>query len=208
MKVALRICFVVCAFFVSFTSFSIYSNVKSPQPLVSSQSLKRKFIFFPSLNGVVSGEEPNFDVGNLVKYENTKKYSKKKLAVIVPIRNAFEDLVQMVPHITKFISKQEIPFHIFCIQQLDDYRFSRGSLMNVGFLYTKEKFDYIVTHDVDLLPLNPKLTYEYPPEGIYHMAAHFLCPPPILTYVRFDNQRLTKKKKSFSLLLLSLRESA
>lgn len=135
------------------------------------QSLEVKFDLSPS----------DFDVGNLMKFANTRNYTKKKMAVIVPYRNALEDLLQFVPHLTKFLNKQQIPFHIFCINQMDLYRFNRASLINVGFLYIKDKFDYMVTHDGDLLPLNQKLLYEYPPEGfVYHVAANYLHPHKFL----------------------------
>lgn len=48
--------------------------------------------------------------------------------------------------------------------------------MNVGFLYTKEKFDYLVVHDVDLIPLNENISYDYPKEGIYNILAPWLHP--------------------------------
>lgn len=39
------------------------------------------------------------------------------------------------------------------------------------------KFDYIAMHDVDLLPLNPNLPYNYPGDGsVMHVAAPGLHP--------------------------------
>ena len=154
--------FVVCIVFF----FFIQSNEN-----FDLRSLKVKFDLSP----------PDFDVGNLMKLANTRNFTKKKMAVIVPYRNALEDLLQFVPHLTKFLNKQQIPFHIFYINQMDLYRFNRASLINVGFLYIKEKFDYMVTHDGDLLPLNQKLSYEFPPEGfVYHVAANYLHPHKFL----------------------------
>lgn len=70
----------------------------------------------------------------------------------------------------KFLNKQNIPFHIFVVQQKDSNRFNRASLINVGFLYTKE-FDYLAMHDVDLLPLNDDLRYNYPDTGPFHISS-------------------------------------
>lgn len=70
-----------------------------------------------------------------------------------------------------FLGKQNIPFHIFVIQQKDSYRFNRASLINVGFLYTREDYDYLAMHDVDLLPLNDNLTYNYPASGPIHISS-------------------------------------
>lgn len=67
---------------------------------------------------------------------------------------------------------------------MDSYRFNRASLINAGFLYATSfsrqddrPCDYIAMHDVDLLPLNSDLPYEYPGEGsVMHVAAPGLHP--------------------------------
>lgn len=99
------------------------------------------------------------------------KHEKKKLAVLVPFRDCFEELFSFAPHMKKFLSSQEIPYHIFVVNQVDQFRFNRASLLNVGYLYTKDKFDYIALHDIDLLPLNENLSYGFPSDGVFHLAA-------------------------------------
>lgn len=101
---------------------------------------------------------------------------KKKLAVIVPFRDRFEELLQFVPHMNRFLGNQKIPHHIFVVNQVDRFRFNRASLINVGFLFVKDTFDYIAMHDVDLLPMNHGLKYEYPADGPFHVAAPGLHP--------------------------------
>lgn len=100
----------------------------------------------------------------------------KRLAIIVPFRDRFEELLQFVPHLNKFLSDQQIAHHIFVVNQVDRFRFNRASLINVGFLFVKENFDYIAMHDVDLLPLNKNLKYDYPAAGPFHVAAPGLHP--------------------------------
>lgn len=68
---------------------------------------------------------------------------KKRLAVIVPFRDRFEELLKFVPHMNKFLSEQKIPYHIFIVNQVDRFRFNRASLINVGFLFARTHFDYI-----------------------------------------------------------------
>ncbi|XP_034837163.1 beta-1,4-galactosyltransferase 7 [Maniola hyperantus] len=97
--------------------------------------------------------------------------SKKKLAILVPFRDRFEELLEFVPHMHQFLTKQSIPYHIFIIQQKDTNRFNRASLINVGFLYTKQNYDYIAMHDVDLLPMNNDLKYDYPKDGVFHVSS-------------------------------------
>lgn len=125
-----------------------------------------------------------------------------KLGVVIPFRERFDELLELVPHINLFLKSQNILHEIFVlnqvikkmyfntldynieiifyIMQVDQYRFNRGSLINAGFkeimsLYST--IDYIAMHDVDLLPLNPELDYHYPPTGhVNHIAAPHLHP--------------------------------
>lgn len=101
----------------------------------------------------------------------TKEKAKKHLAILVPFRDRFEELLEFVPHMFKFLGEQNIPFHIFVIQQIDSNRFNRASLINVGFLQTKDEYHYFAMHDVDLLPLNKNLKYTYPESGPIHISS-------------------------------------
>ncbi|KAJ6629956.1 Beta-1,4-galactosyltransferase 7 [Pseudolycoriella hygida] len=115
--------------------------------------------------------------GKSESFSNTlHKSSKKKLAILVPFRDRFEELLTFAPHMTTFLNNQNIPHQIFVLNQVDRYRFNRASLINVGFLYTKNQYDYIAMHDVDLLPINEQLLYEYPEHGPFHVASPDLHP--------------------------------
>lgn len=94
----------------------------------------------------------------------------------MPFRDRFEELLQFAPHMNTFLTDQHVPHQIFVLNQVDRYRFNRASLINVGFLYTKPLFDYIAMHDVDLLPINQQLRYEYPANGPFHVASPDLHP--------------------------------
>lgn len=102
--------------------------------------------------------------------------SQHKLAILVPFRDRFEELLQFVPYMNTFLNEQHINHHIFILNQMDKYRFNRASLINIGYLYTKREYDYIAMHDVDLLPLNTNLSYAYPKEQPFHVAAPNLHP--------------------------------
>uniref|UniRef100_A0A0A9Z975 Beta-1,4-N-acetylgalactosaminyltransferase n=1 Tax=Lygus hesperus TaxID=30085 RepID=A0A0A9Z975_LYGHE len=94
------------------------------------------------------------------------------LGVVVPFRDRFEELLEFAPHIVKFLAAQKINHKIYIINQVDQYRFNRASLINVGFkLAVSEGCDYIAMHDVDLLPLNSNLSYHYPTTSLRHVAA-------------------------------------
>lgn len=100
-----------------------------------------------------------------------------RLAVIVPFRDRFDELLQFVPYMHKFLGAQQIRHRFLIVNQVDRLRFNRGSLINVGFLVAEPDCDYLVMHDVDLLPLNRALSYAYPANGgPMHLAAPDLHP--------------------------------
>lgn len=122
----------------------------------------------------------------------------KTLAVIVPFRDRFDELLQFVPHMTQFLDDQHIRHQIFVMNQIDRFRFNRASLINVGFEYTKHQFDYIAMHDVDLLPINAQLRYAYPQNGPFHVAAPDLHPK--YHYKSFVGGILLVKREQFQLM--------
>ena len=104
------------------------------------------------------------------------KSQQHKLAIVVPFRDRFDELLLFVPHISKYLLTKEIDFKIFIINQIDEFRFNRASLINVGFLVSMNECDYMAMHDVDLLPLNDLLDYSYPQNGLYHLSAPGIHP--------------------------------
>ena len=106
------------------------------------------------------------------------------LCILIPFRDRFEELNEFVPTLSDFLSRQSIAHAIFVINQVDTLRFNRASLINVGFLKSAEilkqlgsqNCDYVALHDVDLVPLNTHLSYAYPSNGPFHVAAPGLHP--------------------------------
>ncbi|KOX76870.1 Beta-1,4-galactosyltransferase 7 [Melipona quadrifasciata] len=87
---------------------------------------------------------------NNKQQNNDNKVYKKSLhhlAILVPFRDRFEELLIFAPHMKKFLDKQNIDYHIFVLNQVDRFRFNRASLINVGFLEIDKEFDYIAIHD-------------------------------------------------------------
>lgn len=63
------------------------------------------------------------------------------------------------------------------MNQVDELRFNRAGLINIGFLASAPNSDYTIMHDVDLLPLNDRLDYSYPSmNGPNHISASGLHP--------------------------------
>ncbi|XP_014242162.1 xylosylprotein 4-beta-galactosyltransferase [Cimex lectularius] len=134
-----------------------------------------------------------------VVHEDKEVNSEHTLGVVVPFRERLEELLEFAPHIRSFLNKQKVKHKIFVINQVDQYRFNRASLINVGFkIATDEGCDYIVMHDVDLLPLNPALPYTYPKNGLFHVASPEIHPR--YHYPTFVGGILIIKKEDFMLV--------
>jgi hypothetical protein len=87
-----------------------------------------------------------------------------KLGVIVPYRNRYEHLAEFKTHIVKYLQSQNIDFEIIIVEQDDAKLFNRGMLLNIGFNEAKKlKCDYVVFHDVDMLPIDVDYSYSDTP---------------------------------------------
>src|SRR5438128_511613 len=87
--------------------------------------------------------------------------------IIVPYRNRSEHLFQFVPYMERFLG--DVEFRILVIKQADDKPFNKGSLLNIGVLILKESVNFVVLHDVDMLPLDQSCDYS-PTENVRHLA--------------------------------------
>lgn len=88
----------------------------------------------------------------------------KKLGVIVPYRNRYEQLQIFKARMSEYLKKKGIRFEIIIVEQDNAKLFNRGMLLNIGFKYAEEmRCRYVVFHDVDLIPSDVDYSYsEYP----------------------------------------------
>lgn len=83
-----------------------------------------------------------------------------KLGVVVPYRNRYEHLLIFKEHITKYLDAAGLNYELIIVDQDNAKLFNRGMLLNIGFTFAKKyQCDYVVFHDVDMLPL--KVDYSY-----------------------------------------------
>lgn len=111
--------------------------------------------------------------------------SKHLLCVLVPFRDCDYELTVFAPYISDFLKDQNVDHRIIVLNQIDQLRFNRASLINVGwFEADRIGCDYMVMHDVDLLPLNRQLNYSYPERGV---VRHISSPQyhPQYDYAKF-----------------------
>ena len=90
--------------------------------------------------------------------------SKPKLGVIVPYRDRYEQLFKFKSSIHFALSKQGIPYELILVEQDNEKVFNRGKLLNIGVLKAKElKCEYVVLHDIDMLPTNVDYSFTTKP---------------------------------------------
>ena len=96
-----------------------------------------------------------------------------KLGVIVPYRNREKQLKLFLKEIKDYLDKSlEYEYCIIIVDQIDKKKFNRGKLLNIGFLEAiKRGCDYVVFHDVDMLPVECDYTYSGKP---LQLANHFI----------------------------------
>lgn len=96
----------------------------------------------------------------------------KKVGIIVPYRNRYTHLIDFKEHIVRYLTEKKLNFELIIVNQDNAKLFNRGMLLNIGFKYAKKlKCDYVVFHDVDMLPLDVDYSYESYP---VHLASGFI----------------------------------
>lgn len=89
----------------------------------------------------------------------------KKIGIIVPYRNRFEHLEQFKQHIISYLDTNGYTeYEIIIVEQDDAKLFNRGMLLNIGFKHAdKMGCDYVVFHDIDMLPIDVDYSYSDSP---------------------------------------------
>jgi hypothetical protein len=69
------------------------------------------------------------------------------------------------------LTKQQLDYAIFIVNQIDNQQFNRAKLMNIGFVEATKVYDWqcYIFHDVDLLPEDDRNLYTCP-EQPRHMS--------------------------------------
>lgn len=87
-----------------------------------------------------------------------EKKIKHKLGIIVPYRDRKEQLDKFIFHMSEYLLTTD--HTIIVVEQVDENDFNRGKLLNIGFnAAVKEGCDYVVFHDIDLLPIKADYSY-------------------------------------------------
>ena len=101
----------------------------------------------------------------------------RKLGIIVPYRNRHSHLKRFLDRLPKYLDNRNYNYEIIIVQQDNASAFNRGTLCNIGFQEAKRlRCDYVVFHDVDMLPINVDYSFSSFP---IHLATQDL---PFETY--------------------------
>jgi len=94
-----------------------------------------------------------------------------KLGVCVPYRNREEHMKVFVPHVSKFLEDRGIEHTIYLAHQCDDKLFNRGLMKNIAAKHAfDDGCDYIVWHDIDMVPEDESCDYSFPNDNPQHIA--------------------------------------
>jgi hypothetical protein len=96
-----------------------------------------------------------------------------KLGICVPYKNREEHLNQFIPHLSNFLSERNIKHSFYFAHQTDDKLFNRGAMKNIAAIHAfNDGCDYIVWHDIDMLPMDDLCDYSYPTDLPKHIAVN------------------------------------
>ena len=94
-----------------------------------------------------------------------------KLGVCVPYRNRELHLNEFIPKVGKFLKDSNIEFGMYFAHQIDDKLFNRGAMKNIAAKHAFEDgCDYIVWHDIDMIPEDSSCDYSFPKDNPQHIA--------------------------------------
>lgn len=95
-----------------------------------------------------------------------------RLGIIIPFRGRHQQLSELQTSLENKFSNREIDYRIIVVEQDDAKLFNRGFLLNIGFMLAdKMGCDYVVFHDVDMLPVDVDYSYSEVP---LHLATNFV----------------------------------
>lgn len=93
-----------------------------------------------------------------------KCQARHRVAIIIPYRDREEHLRILLHNLHSLLTKQQLDYGIFVVEQKANETFNRAKLMNVGFVEAIKIYDWqcFIFHDVDLLPEDDRNLYSCP----------------------------------------------
>jgi len=87
-----------------------------------------------------------------------------RLAIVVPYRNRADHFNEFMSDAIPYFDSTGIDYRVIVVEQDDAAAFNRGMLCNIGFKEAKKlKCDYVVFHDIDMIPIDVDYSYSNHP---------------------------------------------
>ena len=106
------------------------------------------------------------------KWEPAYCKSESKLALIVPHRDRYNNLVRFMRHMHPFLMRQQVAYKIYVTEPLSGLGYNKALSMNAAFVEASKEdhYDCYIFHDVDMLPENDGIVYQCNPEAPTHFV--------------------------------------
>lgn len=108
-------------------------------------------------------------------YKPAECIARSRVAILIACRgDVYERHAGiLLKNLHRMLKRQQLEYQIFVIFQTPGFRFNKGALFNAGFLEVmkQRRFDCVVFHDADILPMNDGNLYDCPRVNPRHLAA-------------------------------------
>ena len=96
------------------------------------------------------------------KWEPADCESVFKLALIVPHRDRYNNLVRFMRHMHPFLMSQQVAYKIYVTEPVRGIGYNKALSMNAAFIEAskEDQYDCYIFHDVDMLPENAGILYQ------------------------------------------------
>lgn len=105
-------------------------------------------------------------------YKPKECMARDRVAILVTCRDREEQIPIFLKNIHPFMIRQQLEYQVFILFQPHGYWFNKGALYNVGYLQAmrRKKWDCLIFHDVDMIPMDDRNFYDCPRINPRHMA--------------------------------------
>ena len=91
--------------------------------------------------------------------------------ILIPYRNRKEHLDEFITRVVPIFQKVLKSFKVVVIEQAEGKLFNRGAMKNIAAkIAFDDGCDYIVWHDIDMVPEDDSCDYSFPEENPQHIA--------------------------------------
>ena len=140
------------------SDFCLIKVCEKYQPYVGKTDSIISNIEYSSISSSYDDNDGVYKKFNWVKKHYYFAKREMRLGIIICFRGRYKDLSYFLSAIKYIINN--INYKIIIVNQDNNNLFGRGILFNIGYLLIQNKVDYIICHDVDLIPFDNYYNYD------------------------------------------------